>query len=1710
MRTPGAPGMEPRRAPDFAAELIERARVWIPSWALDDNQSDFGRALMEIAARFSSEVAERLDGAGEKMHLGLLDWLAVQGEAARPAHMPVTFKLADTARVAVPTFAPVRMQVDVGDASIIFETDDDVRLVPGRLEMVVGVDTDADAFFVSPPGFTSLDPLEPVPTVWSVKTFASGDQAKVQLDPQQGLQEGLIVRILEQEYCIDKVDADIATLDRNLPASGVPRGTVVRKVDTFVPFSTGARNLQEHALYIGHVDLLNVQSAATIEVVGVDTIRDVVTWQYWGRSEEAGGEVGWQPLMQMEDGVAGAVVLDKPAGAVEPLSIGAAQSCRWIRAWMKKVADRSKPMLAVDALRLRINASGDAPPCPVTGKASPGVKVQAMANNTPLVLSTPFYPLGREPRQFDAFYLGSAEAFSKKSGAVQICIELADATCTRFTAVRSGRFANRVLAGVGADGALHMFSLNQDSGELKRVPERGPLRPPLPAVYGATTSAQPQSVNLNPRCTPLIWSTDNDFHIAVAAGGEVWVWHEYAFDAKQSGWQLHSMVPRPPGSTEQIEDLVALGNSAPGPAAALCNGRLWIYRDATWRELTAGRPAAEALPDFALLVPIRDAKGDPTGSMLAASLNRKLYRVDSVGKMQAIKPEVEVDIGQFSGKREIPVGGMRPVAIEFAADDLRVVTVDAARAKLVAVGFDSSRDQGIDRQEIDLMGEARGMTIDARTVGGTWQYTVRIAGATGSESLGSWLPAFNNELLFEYALPEGRYRREASSATIGSYVLFPGGRGDAYVARFDDAWRLPFNKPIVEGIIVRKPPPFAVDDFISALVNSERKEWQLANPGRERGNEVIFLVDSKLGSLDAQPEVVGFRPSKGRTGKRNTITKFALDATDAEIVEGMVLRITLGTGAEPGFYPVVHVDSDVNPVIVTVKGKIPGKSGDPLEYMRPIFADARVVPAIEFAPLGDGNWDALILDHAKVYVPGPPAPKPSPQEAVAFGIVDHHPAVLALKSRWTAHAPAPGAQTSFIIDGYLGAWQQQLPDTASNPELSWEYSNGKGWWSLEVNDGTQRLANTGVVSFTVPSDIAESDWSGQKNFWIRARLVGGDYGHEDVKVVSRRKPGTRGEFEQVVVRSSENVRAPQALSLNVSYRIADAMYPTYVLAADSGTYRDQSDANRTPGAIVEAFVPLAVTLNRLRGTGQTPAADDSPCPSSCHCEPSASPGYAAQDAQSSHDTATPAADRAIYLGSSAQLSGGPLRVLFPVAKEHDFGDASALDVAALVAGQFVPVVASDETSALGESGLLTFALGTPTTMAELFGRELHWLRLAPLVDAGSWMPELRGAYLNSVWASAAETLTRELLGSSEGAPNIVLNLARPPVLRNTLKLRIREPLGNEEREALRREDKMRVLSDVENLPGDWVLWEQVVDPGDERPDARVYALDEATGEVRFGDGQHGKIPPAGRDSIVAFSYRRTEVGPTGSDSVPGNEVVARSTLNLVSPVETVEAVLAAEQAAGGAPAEQLERVMRFGTARLRHRNRAVTARDFEDLSLQSSPDIVQACCLEGGRDIRLVVVMRGVDPVPNAAQIRELQRYLLAAAAPSLSEHNVLRITGPVIRSLCIDLLLRVANLDDVGELSDDVMRRLAAFFDTSAGGVAQRGWTLGDNPDDGDIALALIDSPRLEGIVAVTLSEAGADGARRPWTRAIGPDELAMLADDGISIRFTTVGAAS
>ena len=267
MKPRHAPRLERRRTGDFERELRDaRARV---DSVLEPRrgEADFGRALLEDrrALQLRSRRAARPRGREDGARLSRL--ARRSGAAARPARMPVVFKLAETAREPVLASHPIKMQVDVGDATVTFETETDLQVIPGQLAAVVAVDPDDRRYYLPPPGLTSLDPLEPLPTAWKLKNFAA---AKLEdASGRSGI--GLRRRHARRDR---RRNSFVSSRPRTIWSRSILRSRLVTASEP-APGSRKSRlsvrsmargTCQEHILYIGDPELLNVEAKARVEV----------------------------------------------------------------------------------------------------------------------------------------------------------------------------------------------------------------------------------------------------------------------------------------------------------------------------------------------------------------------------------------------------------------------------------------------------------------------------------------------------------------------------------------------------------------------------------------------------------------------------------------------------------------------------------------------------------------------------------------------------------------------------------------------------------------------------------------------------------------------------------------------------------------------------------------------------------------------------------------------------------------------------------------------------------------------------------------------------------------------------------------------------------------------------------------------------------------------------------------------------------------------------------------------------------------------------------------------------------------------------------------------------------------------------------------------------------------------------------------------------
>jgi len=254
---------------------------------------------------------------------------------------------------------------------------------------------------------------------------------------------------------------------------------------------------------------------------------------------------------------------------------------------------------------------------------------------------------------------------------------------------------------------------------------------------------------------------------------------------------------------------------------------------------------------------------------------------------------------------------------------------------------------------------------------------------------------------------------------------------------------------------------------------------------------------------------------------------------------------------------------------------------------------------------------------------------------------------------------------------------------------------------------------------------------------------------------------------------------------------------------------------------------------------------------------------------------------------------------------------------------------NDETKAFSHRGLIQFIAPSDFTKSTIFNQDLYWLRVRWQGGTFSIQPRLNRILTNTTWAVQATTIQEEILGSSNYEAHQTFTARYSPILMGE-KLEIREnkipELLDSDRLTVIRDD----LGEIEEI---WVTWQEVPDFYSSTESDRHYLLDRQTGQIRFGDGQAGMIPPRGSNNI-RLSFYRVGGGEQGN-------LVSQSVNQLKTTVPYIDRVVNLEAAAGGADQEKLDRLKERVPQKLRHRNRAVTLQDIEDLAYEASTDVAR-------------------------------------------------------------------------------------------------------------------------------------------------------------------------
>ncbi len=606
----------------------------------------------------------------------------------------------------------------------------------------------------------------------------------------------------------------------------------------------------------------------------------------------------------------------------------------------------------------------------------------------------------------------------------------------------------------------------------------------------------------------------------------------------------------------------------------------------------------------------------------------------------------------------------------------------------------------------------------------------------------------------------------------------------------------------------------------------------------------------------------------------------------------------------------------------------------------------------------------------------------------------------------------------------------------NEPKLAWEYFDGEGWRSLELEDDPnvdpnvdpRHFLGSGDIVFTVPDDLAMGEVAGQEDYWIRTRLAGGDFGRPTYPLEF-----VDGQF--VIGIDIDSVLPPEITSIEATFESVESTQVEHLLVKNNLDFRNYTQASQVENANFE----LLEDANKLNG-------------------------YLSLDQQE-----TRLSQKALYFGFNKPFDISPLSI-FIDAEEQD----KKIDISFEILGRddWKKVNAIDETNGFHRRGFLQIFVDREPRLARLFGRESYWLRARSHSSSIDWSPSLVGVYINAVSAKQAKTIEQEILGSSAGEPDLRVGLSKLPVIQDSLELRIKENLSDEEKDNLlidaqNQQQHGRFIQPIRtfeklSLEGEWVLWQRVDSFLGKKPDDRIYLLDHASGEIKFGNSRQGRIPTAGSNNIRAIRYQ------TGG-GIKSN-VAAYTITGLKSGVEGVESVTNPIQAAGGTDAPTIEEQVTGAPARLRSFDQALSPPDIEALLVSTSPNLIRARCAfpkAPGDPIHVAVLMRNGNrcPQPTLAERDALAELILNHSWGGLKDGDI-KVTGPEYVSVQLKLQLRATSNEKIAELERVATDRISLLLHPIDGGPSGEGWQFGRRLWELDILRALAELPSFDSVV--------------------------------------------
>jgi hypothetical protein len=580
-----------------------------------------------------------------------------------------------------------------------------------------------------------------------------------------------------------------------------------------------------------------------------------------------------------------------------------------------------------------------------------------------------------------------------------------------------------------------------------------------------------------------------------------------------------------------------------------------------------------------------------------------------------------------------------------------------------------------------------------------------------------------------------------------------------------------------------------------------------------------------------------------------------------------------------------------------------------------------------------------------------------------------------------------------------------------NAVFSYEYWNGKDWIKLESEknsfvDGTFNFKQGGTVSFRIPENIKETEVNNESHLWIRIRLVtkdfaiGGNYVQDD-------KGSWKWNF-------SSKVQSPLLSKIRITYN-APVQYPEKVYVSSNFEWKSFDALTKQDREESEYYI-FDINKNELP---------------------------------------------AFLIGFTKKIREGNFPVYFKLDEEgkqnSSFGnDLDFIDVKKINddSGRDVnlewqywdgfvwrKLEVNDYTDSFHESGFIDFIIPPDMQKFKLYGKDLFWLRCVKLNGSFEEVPLVQNIVINAVYAANQDTYRNEIIGSGNGAPGQVFNVAHPKLLPG-MKLFVNEgsiPSNNEIE--MMREDGIK-LPFEEKDGAVWVSYKEVKNFYNSTPFSRHYAVDYSSGKIMFGDGIHGMTPPKGKFNIRIGEYR-VGGGEAGNVAAHKLQFMTQS----IPYIAGCDNPFASE---GGSDMETVDNLKSRAAGVFKSLKRGVTREDFEWLSREASGSVGRAYCLKNRTrkgEIKTVIIPKlsaGTSYEYKLMPSRELMRRVRMHLDETKLVGTKITVEGPVYRDFDISISVEFkSNVFNIDSEKQEIKEMFQKYFHSLEGDDG-KGWKFG------------------------------------------------------------------